>query len=230
MKRLMTVICFLSFFAALAAAAPLASNSAVLLVNGAALYEDTNKVLKALDYLALGDILTLMNKTGTFSENKKDQDFTRIKAPNGKEGWVRTQFIATKATLAIVKADKAVIYSEPRDVKLTSRFISGMTLVAVLQDGSTSTFAKVQGYDAAQGRLFTDATFVSTSDLTVSDNDVNAGILYDVAAVTKDPVLKKNLLTVAMRKYSGSIFLDKIQTGLGISSNIGEDSGSDTGP
>jgi hypothetical protein len=216
----LTVSCF---------ASPLAPNTAVILIHGTPLYDESNKVLKAIDYLTLGDIVTLLNRTGTFSESGKDRDFTRVRAPNGREGWSRTQFMATKATLAMVKADKTVIYSEPRDVKLTSRNVSGLTLVAVLQDGSTATFAKIQGYDAAQGVLFTDSTFVTMDDLTTSIIDVNAGILIDVAAATKDAVVKKNLLTIALKKYSQSVFLPRIQAALGIDASPSPAAESDSG-
>jgi len=216
MNRSVVALFLLVLSVPAAFATALAPNQAVILVNGAPLYEENNKVLKALDYLTLGDVVTLMNRTGSFKESGKDRDFTRIKAGSGKEGWVRSQFLAGKASIAFVKVDKATIYSEPREVKITSRYISGMTLVAVLQDGSTGSFAKVQGYDAAQGVIFTDSTFVSTDDLTSADADVQAGILYDVAMATKDPGVKKNLLKIAGSKYSSSVFLPRIQTAQGI--------------
>lgn len=227
MKKCLLTVSLLLAMCVLCAAVPLAPNTAVILVHGTPLYEENNKVLKALDYLTLGDIVTLVNRTGTFSENGKDRDFTRVRAPNGKEGWARTQFMATKASLGVVTAEKAVIYSEPRDVKLTSRFVGTLTLVAILQDGSSGSFAKIQAYDVAQGVLFTDSTFVSMDDLSTSAADVNAAILIDVAAATKDAVVKKNLLTIALKKYSQSLFLPRIQAGLGIAP--GSDAGGDAG-
>lgn len=215
MKRITVVIALVSLVGIVAGAAPIPASAAVVLVNGAPLYEEAGKALKPLDYLTLGDLVTQMRRTATFTEAGKVRDFVRVKAPNGKEGWIRAQYIATKASLAIVKADKAVIYTEPRDVKITGRTITGMTLVAVLQDGSTPSFARVQGYDVAQGVLFTDSTFVAVNDLATAEIDVNAGILYDVSAVTRDAVVKKNLLKVALKKYGGSQFQEKIQAALG---------------
>ena len=207
--------CVLVLLPCLLFATPLAPGTGVILVHGTPLYDESNRVLKALDYLYLGDMVTLLNRTATFPENGKDRDFTRVRSPGGKEGWVRTQFMATKASLGVVTADRAVIYSEPRDVKLTAKTIGALTLVAVLQD-STDAFAHVQGFDAAQGVLFTDSTFVNQSDVSQSSADVNAAILIVVAAATKDAVVKKNLLTIALKKYSQSVFLSRIQAGLGI--------------
>ncbi|HET6487564.1 MAG TPA: hypothetical protein VFH83_14150, partial [Spirochaetia bacterium] len=113
------------------------------------------------------------------------------------------------------RADQATVFSEAREVKITTKYINSLTLVAVLQDGSTGSYAKVQGYDVGQKYLFTDATFVSTDDLTSADADVNAAILYDVAMGTKDPTIKKNLLKIAATKYPNSIFYPKVQSAQG---------------
>jgi hypothetical protein len=45
---------------------------------------------------------------------------------------------------------------------------------------------------------------------------LNAAILYTVAAATKNPDVKKNLLNVAATKYAGSVFIGKVQQALGI--------------
>jgi hypothetical protein len=58
---------------------------------------------------------------------------------------------------------------------------------------------------------------VSVDDLTASEADVNAAILYDVALATRDATVKKNLLKVALMKYGSTMFLDKIQAALGAS-------------
>jgi hypothetical protein len=217
MKRPIIALALILLVCAAAGAQILASNTAVVLVNGSPLYEESNKALKVQDYLILGDIVNLLNKTSPFSESGVQRDFTRVRAPNGKEGWVRSQYIASKASLAVVKADQAAIYAEPRTVKLTSKFITAMTLVAVLQDGSSSSFAKIQGYDPAQNALYTDSTYVRTEDLTTTTADVSAAILYNVSKATKDAGIKKNLLKVAALKYSSSMFIGRIQEALGTS-------------
>ncbi len=214
MKRLALIMTVLSMVAGAAGALQLASGEAVVLVNGSPLYEESGKTLKALEYLTLGDIVTLLNRTSTLKEGSKDRNFTRIRAFSGKEGWIRADYISSRASLAVVKAEEAAVFSEPRMVKLTGKVIKGMTLVAILQDGTTSEYAKIQGYDRSQDYLFTDSTFVGVDDLTTSDSDINAAILYAVAMGSKDAAVKKNLLKVAVLKYSDSIFMGKIQPAL----------------
>lgn len=86
----------------------------------------------------------------------------------------------------MVRSDKALVYSEPRDVKITARYISNMTIVAILQKSSVAGFVKVQCYDIKQGVLYADATIVTLDTLTSDPTDVNAAILYTVAAATKN--------------------------------------------
>ncbi len=223
MKRLVVILFVLSVMSSIGFAAPLAQNEAYVLLNNLPLWQDQGQTLTWVENLTIGDTVVLLNRTAKFKQDKTDKtdkterDFTRVRAPDGKEGWTRSNLIVSKASLAVVKADKAIVYSEPRDVKITSKFISAMTIVAVMQDGSTGEFAKVQAYDNAQGALFTDATFVSAGDLTTADADVNAVILYTVAAATKSQDIKKNLLKVAITKYGASLFLPKLQAASGIS-------------
>jgi len=206
MKRLTFPFLFFLATAALMAA-PLAPNAAFVTINDAPLYQDNpDKSLKWLEALTLGDTVTLVNRTASFKESGKDRDFTRVKAPDGKEGWVRSQFVAAKAMLAVVKADEAIIFTEPRDVKATSRSASLMTVVAVLQDGSTGGFARIQGYDIPKSALYVDQTYLNMTDLTTSDADVQAAILYTVAMASKSPEVRKSLLKLASGKYGGSIF------------------------
>jgi uncharacterized protein YgiM (DUF1202 family) len=227
MKRKVLALVLLAVVTTIAAAAPLAQNEAFVLLNGLALWQDDKAKLTWMENLAIGDRVTLLNRTSKFKQDGQDRDFVRIKAPDGKEGWVRQPFIASKASLAVVKADQAVIYSEPREVKITSRYVSSMTIVAVLQDGSTGSYAKIQGYDRAQKTLFTDATFVSVDDLTISEMDINAVILYTVAV--DDPKVKNNLLKLAMTKYGGSIFLPNLQAAAGVAPVAARDTRPATG-
>ena len=218
MKRFAVLLVLLASVAAFAGAAPLpAQNEAYVILNGTPMYQDKDAKLTWVESLTVGDKVTLLNKTSKFKLSGVEADYVRVRALSGKEGWILPLYVSSKSSLAVVKADKAVVYSEPRDVKVTSRSISGMTVVAVLQDGSTGTFAKIQGYDPASApKLFLDSTFVSVDDLTTSDVDINAAILYAVATASKDTAVKQNLLKVAINKYGGTIFLARLQAAAGL--------------
>ncbi len=211
MKRLTGVFVLLVVLAAAAGAAPLGQNEAYVLLHNSAVYSEKGGKLTWIEGLTIGDKVAITSRVTKFKQDGQDREFLRVKAPDGQEGWTRAAFLAPKSSLAVVKADEAIVYSEPREVKITSRHISNMTIVAVLQDGSAGSFAKVVAYDRLQNRLFSDATFVSVDDLTTSDVDINAVILYTAAVTSKDKGVKTNLLKVATTKYGGSIFLPQLQ-------------------
>lgn len=166
--------------------------------------------LKFLEALTIGDKVTVLGQTAKFKQDGREREYTKIKSLSGKEGWVRSSYIASNATLGVVKVPKSVIYSEARDVKVTSRSVSNLTIVAIFKDGSTGNFIKIGGWDVSQESLLTDE-FISKDDVTLDDFDVNAIILYRVAMGQKKAEIKKNLLNLALTKYGRTIFADKIQ-------------------
>jgi ABC-type amino acid transport substrate-binding protein len=215
MKLRITVMVLSFALASYTFAAP-GGSTAFVLVNESPLYQDNpDKSLNWTEALTIGDTVSLTGRTAAFKESGKDRDFTRVKAPDGKEGWIRSQFLAGgDGHLAVVKSEKATIYSEPRDVKLTSRFISNMTIVGVAP-GPNQSFSLVKGYDIPQGVLLAESTFVSSADLTAADADVQAAILFTVAAASKSAAVRTNLLKLSASKYPNSVFIDKIQAALG---------------
>jgi hypothetical protein len=219
MKKTLATLCLLLCLGGLAFSAPLAANEAFVIYNNLPLYQEPQSgVLKWAESLTIGDRVVLLNRTFKFKLDGKERDYTKVRAQSGKEGWVRSPYVAAKAILGVVKADRAVVYSEPRDVKVTSKYISLLTVAAVLQDGGSGGFSKVACYDVPQDVSFTDGVFVSTDDLTTADIDVNAAVLYAAAMASKDAGVKRNLLTVASGKYGSSIFGGKIQEALGAGS------------
>jgi uncharacterized protein YgiM (DUF1202 family) len=215
MKRFIAVTVLLLCAGMLAFAAPAASNEAFVLLNNLAFYSESGGTLKWAESLAIGDKVVLLNRTSKFKVEGKEREYTKVRSPSAKEGWVLTPYIAAKSALGVVKADSAIVYSEPRDVKITSKHISHLTIVAVMQEGGSAGFVKVACYDIPQNAYFTDPVFISSDDLTMADIDVNAAILYTVAMASKDQGVKKNLLTVASNKYGTSLFIGKIQEAMG---------------
>ncbi len=153
MKKLAIGLVLCLGLSAFSFSGPLGPNEAYIIRNEAALWqEQSGGVLKWAENLTIGDQVTLLNRTAKFKLEGAEREFIKVKALDGMEGWVRTLYVAPKASLGVIKADGAIVYSEPRDVKITSKSISSMTIVAMLQEGSTSSFAKVMCYDAIADR------------------------------------------------------------------------------
>jgi len=197
---------------------PVASTTdheAYVLMHDLAMWKEDAGVLKWLKNLSIGDKVILKDQTGKFKTEGTDAERDYVKVAYGdKEGWVRPNYLATKAKLGAVISEKAKIYSEPRDIKVTGKFMSGMTLVAIFNEGGQGDYLKVAGYDYAQKVLLTDDIYINKSDITMLDSDVNAITLYIAATQAKAVDLKINLLSTALDKYSGSFFASQIESTL----------------
>lgn len=193
---------------------PLAANEAFVIMNNLPLWTDKGGTLEFKESLIIGDRVVLLNKSAKFKQDGKERDYVRVRSPAGNEGWVRAPYVVAKSMIAVVVADKATIYSAPRDVSMTTKYISHMTLVAVLQDGSTSDFAKVVAYDASRDVYYTDPVFISKGDLTYADVDINAFILFTTAKTSKDKTLRANFLKTIEAKYAASVFMAEIRATL----------------
>ncbi|HET7839192.1 MAG TPA: SH3 domain-containing protein [Rectinemataceae bacterium] len=219
MKRIAITMLFLLGLGLIAFADPpavssapaLGQNEAFVILNGLPLYQEQGGSLVWKENLVIGDRVLLLNKAQKFKTDGKDRDYLKIRAPSNLEGWVRVQYVVPKSSLAVIKSDKAIVYSEPRDVKITSHYVSNMTIVAVLQDAAAGSFAKLVCYDATQDAYYTDPIYVSRDDLSYADADINSVILYVTAVASKNKDIKSNLLKVIEKRYSASIFFDKIQ-------------------
>jgi len=221
MKRTIAAVFFLaaSFaiaFAQAASSAPrLGPNEGFVILNNLPLYLEAKGVLTFKESLVLGDKVTVLSRVSKFKIGGNEREYVRVRAPSSNEGWVRSVYVVQKCSLAVVKTDKAVVYAEPRDVKITNKVISAMTIVAVLDDGTTSAFAKILCYDPVQDAYFTDAAFfLGSDDLSVADADINSVILYTTAMATKNKDIRSNLFKVIEKRYSSSIFFDKIKSAL----------------
>jgi SH3-like domain-containing protein len=223
MKRV-AIVAFCLALSALASFAQIASpdssvlqlqkNEAFVIMNDLPLYQEQSGNLKWKESLVIGDKVTLLNRTYKFKIEGNEREYLKVRSPSGTEGWVRTQYVVPKCQLAVVRAEKATVYSEARDVKMTSKTVSQMTMVASLIDGSTPAFAKVVCYDANLDKYYTDAIFLSKDDLTYADADISALILYMTAMSSKDKGMRAKFFGNIEKNYSSTLFFDKIKAAL----------------
>lgn len=213
MKRILSLLSLvLVAVCAFAASVPaLAPNEAFVIVNNLPLYVEKSGTLEWKESLVIGDRVVMLNKSAKFKLEGKERDYVRVRSALGNDGWVRSPYVVPKSMIAVVYVPKAVVYTAPRDVNMTTKFISNMTLVAVLQDGSTADFAKVVAYDETQDLYFTDPVFISKTDLTYAEVDLRAFILFTTAKTTKDKALRQNFFKTIEAKYPTSIFFAQIK-------------------
>jgi hypothetical protein len=203
-----------SAFAQASGTFQLGPNEGFVILQGLPLYQEKGGELKYKEGLVIGDKVQVKGRVQKMKLDGKERELVRVQAPSGNEGFVRSAYVIQKAGLAVVRADKAIVYAEPREVKITSKTISQQTIVAVLAEGSSSSFAKVVCYDAAQDAYFTDPVYVAAEDLSGADADINATILFATAQASKNQDIKANLLKAIEKRYSSTIFMDRIRAAL----------------
>lgn len=182
-----------------------------------ALWKEEGGSLKWMKSLAIGDEVRIFNDVRKFKTEGSQTERSYVKVGyGGSEGWVRDDFIIPDSRLGVVMSPAAKIFTEPKDIKVSAKTLGNMTLVAIRNGTETNGYVKVAGYDYSQDALFSGDTWVSLSDLTTREDDITLTTLYTAAQVTKSPEQKKNLLSTAVEKYSGSFFAPKAQDALNL--------------
>lgn len=197
-------------------AAPLTAgaNEAFVLLNNTSVFKEKSMgVLEWSESLVLGDKVTITSGVLKLKYDGREREYFKVKLASGKEGFVRTILLGSNGTLGVVKTEGALVYTEPRDVKISARTLTRGQVVVVSRESVADPFIRVLGYDAAKDTPFDD-TFVDKSDVSINDVDANAIILLTVAKTQKVEAVKKNLLTLASNKYSTSIFQDLVRAQL----------------
>lgn len=170
--------------------------------------------------LAFGEELTLLNETET--DAKSGKEYEKVKLLDGKEGWVRADFIAKGATLAASTQD-AQIYKRPGISNISDDMIlTGTVVVIKARKDEFSQF--IARNDAANKRK--EGWVLGDKALTTDETDVAAAVLYSKAMGEKVPEKRKEKLRQVVNNYPNSVFAKTAQNALDAadaSANIAED-------
>ncbi|MBK9450341.1 MAG: SH3 domain-containing protein [Bacteroidetes bacterium] len=170
--------------------------------------------------IAFGEELTLLNETET--DSKTNKSFEKVKLLDGKEGWVRADFIAKGAELAAVTTD-AQIYKRPGISNITDEVISAGTIVVL--KGTKDEFSEfISKNDAAKKRK--EGWLLGDKALTTNEDDLSAAILLSKALAEKNPAKRKEKLKQVADQYPNSVFAKTAQNNIDAvdaSANLAED-------
>ncbi len=182
-------------------------SSAVCIWDKSSLQETPEKKGKWLSSIALGEKLTFLEETKEVQEGGKKVSYHKVRLLDGKEGWVRTDFVAVGANVAVV-FDKTDIYSRPDLATITKNFYEATDIVAVksTQDGWTEVVGK------RKTGKWIETAWVKNKNLSFDATNI-AVALYVRRALAKT---KKEEQIAELRKITensdlgGSIFEDMI--------------------
>lgn len=182
-------------------------SSAVCIWDKTSLQATPEKKGKWLSSIALGEKLTFLEETKEVQEGGKKVSYYKVSLLDGKEGWVRSDFVAVGASVAVI-FDKTDIYSRPDLATITKNFFEATDIVAVksTQEGWTEVVGK------RKAGKWIETAWIKNKNLSFDASNI-AVALYVRRALAKP---KKEDQIAELRKItensdlSGSVFEDMI--------------------
>jgi hypothetical protein len=224
MRRSLLLVCLLPFCFLIACernpqappsqqAAVADAKSAFVIMGGLPLWDLAAGSLTLKESIPLGEKLALLGQTAKAAQSGKDRDFLQVKRDSGKEGWVRADYVVPSSILAVVTADDAVIYTEARNTAATGSLVPKMTVLVIHSDSGGQAFIRVTFYDPA-AKVLSRGVQLKNEGVSSRPDDVQAAILFQLAAGSKNQVQKEAFLKSAAKDHPGSAFIVQIQEAL----------------
>jgi hypothetical protein len=163
--------------------------------------------------IPIGEKLSLQGQAAKAVQAGKERDFVQVRRESGGEGWVRADYVVSRAILAVVTTEGAVIYSVPNNTAATTAGIPRMTIVTIHVDTGGMTFIRVTGYDPA-ARVLLKGVYLRNEGVSSRPADVQAAILLQLAAASKNRKQQQAFLTSAIKDNPDSIFMPELNAAL----------------
>jgi hypothetical protein len=190
------------------------AKSAFVITADLPLYALDQGALTPKGSIPIGEKLALLGQTAKAVQSGKERDFVQIRRDSGSEGWVRADFVVSNSILAVVTTDSAVIYTMPNNTAATASTIPRMMIVAIHADTGGMIFISVTGFDAAAKMLLKNV-YLRNEGVSSNPDDVQAAILLQLAAGSKNLKQQQAFLTTAIKDHPGSLFMPELNAALG---------------
>jgi uncharacterized protein YgiM (DUF1202 family) len=158
--------------------------------------------------IAFGEELTLLNETET--DAKTNKSYEKVRLLDGKEGWVRADFVAKDASLQAVAQD-AQIYKRPGISNISDDMV--LTGTVVIVKGHKDDFAEFIARNDANNKR-KEGWLLGEKALTSDETDVSAALLYSKAMNKKVPTKRQEKLKQVVTNYPNSVFAKTAQNAL----------------
>jgi hypothetical protein len=189
------------------------SRSAIVIVGDLPLWTLSQGGLHQEEKLPMGEIVALTGQTQKAAQAGKERDFLSVRRESGKGGWVRADFVVSRSILSVITTENAVIYSAPSNTSASTESIPRMTLVAVHSDTGGMRFIRVTCFDPVS-KLLRSGVHLRNEGVSARPADVQAAILFQLAAGSKNVTQQKAFLSSALKDYPDSVFALELQSAL----------------
>lgn len=164
---------------------------------------------KWLTSLNLGEKVVYLKETKTAKDGKKDREYHKVKLQDGKEGWVRADFVIPGAKSAAIVSN-ADVYKRPDLLTKSDKSFSQMDIVAV--KNSQNDFIEVVG--KRSGETWIETAWIREGNVSYKEVDI-AVAKYGKAALAidnKDEKIKKLREIIENSDFNGSSLIPELKT------------------
>ena len=163
--------------------------------------------------LPIGEKLALLGQPTKALQAGKERDFVPVRRDSGTDGWVRADLVISKSILAVVTTDTAAIYEAPNNTAATTSILPRLSIVAIASETGGMTFIRVTGYDAV-AKILLRNVYLRNEGVSSNPDDVQAAILLQLAAASKNLTQQRAFLTSAIKDHPGSLFIPELNAAL----------------
>ncbi|MGA2975343.1 MAG: SH3 domain-containing protein [Spirochaetia bacterium] len=189
------------------------AKSAIAIMSDLPLWTLAQGALTFKEGIPIGEKLALLGPSEKVVQSGKEREYQHVRRESGSEGWVRADFIVSRAILAVITTDDAVLYSAPANTSATTETIPVMTIVAIHSDSAGMSFIRVTCYDAV-AKMLLKGVYLRNEGVSSKPSDVQAAILLQLAAASKNAKQKQAFLSSAAKDYPDSIFMPDLTQAL----------------
>jgi hypothetical protein len=170
-------------------------------------------ILTQKETIPIGEKLALLGQSSKIVQAGREREFVQVRRMSTSEGWVRADYVVSRSILAVVTTDDAVIYTVPHNTAATTASIPRMTILAIHAETGGMTFLRVTGFDPA-AKLLLRGVYLRNEGVSSKPADVQAAILLQLAAASKNPKQQQAFLKTAVKDYPDSIFMPELTAAL----------------
>ena len=190
------------------------SRSAIVIVNDLPMWAQDGAVLApGRETIPIGEKVALLGPPQKYTVSGRERDYVHVRRDSGSEGWVRADQVVSRAILAVIAEDEAVIYSAEANSAATTESIPRMTIVAIHSESAGMPFIHVTGFDPA-AKIMLRGVILRNEGVSAKPADVQAAILLQLAAASRVPRQQKAFITSAIKDYPDSFFMPDLQAAL----------------
>lgn len=158
--------------------------------------------------ISIGEKVELTGDAQTVTISGKDREYLKIKLQDGKEGWMRTDFLSVGGTIAAIKSASVSIYKRPDILTKTDKEFFTMDIVAIVKEKGD--WLQVKG--KRTGGSWFEEGWIKKTNSTTEEINVAVAVFYNKALRIKDTNKQKSELQSIVNNadFSTAIFIGYI--------------------